>query len=94
LGLVVAGVEGGEFLEVLPHILLFQLFQQRRYRLTVSCLRWVCDALNTLPPDRCTEVARVGYVEEVDALLNAWLALEFCGVKSSLSEVLVRLLAP
>ena len=87
-------MEGGEFLEVLPHILLFQLFQQWRHRLVVGCLRWVCDAFNTLLSDCCTEVPRVGYVEEVDALLNAWLALEFCGVKSGLSEALVRLLAP
>ena len=87
-------MKGGEFLKVLPHILLFQLFQQRRYRLAMGCLRWVCDALDTLLSDCCTEIARVGYVEEVDALLNAWLTLEFCGVKSGLPEVLVRLLAP
>ena len=87
-------MEGGEYLEVLPHILLLQLFQQRCYRLVVGCLRWVCDALDTLLSDCCTEVARVGYIEEVDTLLNVWLALKFCGVKSSFSEVLVRLLAP
>ena len=79
LGPVVASVEGGEFLKVLAHVLLGQVFHQRDESAVVGRCGGVDDFGLGREGAGGPEVGGVGYVHELKSLLESRVSIRSTG---------------